>query len=373
MAKVVNGKVILNNGKVITPETGGFYDGAQYWNGTLGNPGEFNSQNNQAGQQGQAAVATQDQNFINQQRQQQNLPAQTYAQPSQPGVPNFDGGGGGAGGGYGTMFNQPSIDLNALNDKFTNDSGIKAKQDQLAQMEKDFVTAKGNNNDNPFLNEASRVGRQAKLEQLHVERTANLQNEIATSKADIQSKLDIASKQFDINSQQSQQAFSQLNQLISAGALQNASGEDIASITRATGVPSSMLYSIINKQKQDSAVKPTLVNSTKDNGEVIISAIDPATGKVINQTSLGVVDKATKPTNNTPDTNKYLKEAISILGDEDTKNNPRDKGDQKLAQWEQTAALQRITALVGGDPDLAWAVFVQGMHTGGFHGWEPGQ
>lgn len=291
MAKVVNGKVILNNGQVITPQTGGWYDGQQYWNNSLSNPGEFNANNNQAGQQGQAAVAPQDQNFVNQQRQQQGLPAQTYAQPSQPGTP--DGGGGtGMGLSGSTMFNQPSIDLNALYDKLFNDSGVKAKQDELAQKEKDFVEAKGINNDNPFLNEASRVGKEAKLEQLHVERTANLQNEIATKKADIETRLNIATKQFDINSQQAQQAFQQLNSLISMGALANASGEDIASITRATGVPSSMLYSIIDKQKQDSAIKPTLINSTNDSGEVVVTAIDPNTGKVINQTSLGRIGNA---------------------------------------------------------------------------------
>ena len=78
---------------------------------------------------------------------------------------------------------------------------------------------------------------------------SNLRNQIATKKADIETQLNLQTKQFDINSQVAKQALDQFNVLLSNGALQGASGEDIANLTRSTGIPSSMIYSAINAQK----------------------------------------------------------------------------------------------------------------------------
>jgi hypothetical protein len=49
MAELINGKVKLQNGQLVTPSTGGWYDGQQFWNGTLSAPGVINSQSNQQG------------------------------------------------------------------------------------------------------------------------------------------------------------------------------------------------------------------------------------------------------------------------------------------------------------------------------------
>jgi hypothetical protein len=49
MATVVGNKIKLANGKLITPQTGAWYDGQQYWNGTLSQAGVINSQSNQQG------------------------------------------------------------------------------------------------------------------------------------------------------------------------------------------------------------------------------------------------------------------------------------------------------------------------------------
>ena len=49
MAELINGKVKLQNGQLVTPSVGGWYDGQQFWNGTLSAPGVINSQSNQPG------------------------------------------------------------------------------------------------------------------------------------------------------------------------------------------------------------------------------------------------------------------------------------------------------------------------------------
>ena len=49
MAELINGKVKLQNGQMVTPSTGEWYDGQQFWNGTLSAPGVINSQSNQPG------------------------------------------------------------------------------------------------------------------------------------------------------------------------------------------------------------------------------------------------------------------------------------------------------------------------------------
>jgi len=94
-------------------------------------------------------------------------------------------------------------------------------------------------------------------------------------------------KQFDINSQQAEQALSRFNTLLTSGALDNASGEDIATLTRSTGIPSSMLYSAINGSKAKNQ-KTELIKSEDGNGIVTITAIDQQ-GNIVNQQSLGAI------------------------------------------------------------------------------------
>lgn len=61
MATVQGSQVKLNNGQVVTPQQGGWYDGQQYWNGSLSSAGQINSQSNQqgAGQQVSSVVVAQ--------------------------------------------------------------------------------------------------------------------------------------------------------------------------------------------------------------------------------------------------------------------------------------------------------------------------
>lgn len=201
------------------------------------------------------------------------------------------GTGGGMGiGGMGTGFNQPTIDLPKLYENLYNSSGIKAKQDELSAKEKQYIEVEGGINDNPFLSEATRVGRVAKLNDLYEKRTASLKNDIATAKADIETKLALETKQFDINSQQAQLALQQFNTLLGAGAFDNASGEDIANVTRSTGLSSSMIQSAIQANK-DSKVQTATI-SFDDGSNQGFAIINSKTGEIISKQ----VVSASKPT-----------------------------------------------------------------------------
>lgn len=295
----------------IKPPTGGFqqggwYSGRQYWGGQLSDPGAINPLSNQvgAGQDVSKEVVDQsdplkgqaqgtDWDYIQRQKQQQ---AQNGVAPTpQVGGGVFNqasstGTGGGAGIGLPT---QSEFNLPELYKSLTESSKIKESQDQLTEMEKGFVEAKGKINDNPYLSEATRVGRIAKIESLHAERSAGIRDQIAMEQADVETQLNLQTKQFDIDSQQSKDALDQLNFLLSSGALSNASGEDIATLTRTTGISGSMIQGAINQSKQ-ADMDTQLITSTGDNGVVTSTLINKQTGEVISQSSLGAVGKATK-------------------------------------------------------------------------------
>ena len=205
------------------------------------------------------------------------------------------GGGGGAGANVSGMFQQPTMDLQGIYQKLYDTSGIKdtqaqydTLQGQLTERQKarDSVLAKIN--DNPFYSEGTRVGRAAKVNEQYNNEAVTFTNQqklaqdkIATQKADIETRVNIATKQFDINSQQAKQAFDQFTTLLESGALDNASGEDIANITRATGVSSAMIQSAVNAQKQKNV--KTSIQSYDDGTNQGYAVIDSNTGKIINQ------------------------------------------------------------------------------------------
>lgn len=281
-------------------QQGGWYEGRQYWGGTLSDPGVIHPSSNQQGSgqlvskevnaqsaQQQGATAPQFESYLEQQRRKQQT---QNVVPTTSGVFNNQQNNSSYGtslSSLGQMQNNSEFNLQELYKKLNESSGIKERQSELDSLERQFTEAKGKINDNPYLSEASRVGRIAKLESLHAERTANIRNEIATQKADAETQLNLQLKQFDINSQQAEQAMEQFNMLLSSGALNNATGEDIATFTRATGIPSSMLYSAINANNQKNK-KTELIKSEDDNGVVTITTIDQD-GNIINQQSLGAI------------------------------------------------------------------------------------
>jgi len=196
------------------------------------------------------------------------------------GGPSSGGSGTGTGSGADTSFlNAPQVNLPELSESLFAESGITELEAKLSAQTQSFNDAQSKINDNPFLSEASRVGRVQKLQLDFNANSQGTRDDIAMKKADIETKLNIQMKQFEIDSEQASLALEQVSALISAGAYNNASGEDIANITRATGISSSMVQAWIqSSQKED--VQTSVINW--DDGENQgFSIINTQTGEII--------------------------------------------------------------------------------------------
>jgi hypothetical protein len=188
---------------------------------------------------------------------------------------------GGSGAGV-NMMAQPTINLPELYKSLYQGSGISSKEQELATTAQQLAAAKAKINDNPFLSEATRVGRIAKLDSLYNDSVGNLQSEIAMRKADIETQLNLQTKQFDIQSQQAQQSISQFNSLLASGALDNASGTDIANITASTGISSDMIKSAINNRRLSNLTTTTQTFDDGTNEGFIIYTLDQS-GNIVNE------------------------------------------------------------------------------------------
>ena len=288
----------------VTPPSGGFqqggwYNGRQYWGGTLGEPGVIHPSSNQqgAGQavsaevnaqsaQAQGVTAKQLEDYLAQQRQVK--PTGTTPTPGTAGWGAETGANMGDGLGMEGLGAPAPINLPDLYKNLYQTAGIEDLNKQYSDMEKSYIETKGKINDNPFLSEATRVGRIAKLESLFNERTANIKNDIATKKADIETQLNLQTKQFDINSQTAKDNLDRLNVLLDMGALAGASGEDIANLTRLTGISSSAIYSAI-RAKQEKDVETQIITSEADDGTVTATVVNTKTGAVISSNNLGKI------------------------------------------------------------------------------------
>lgn len=245
-------------------QTGGWYSGRQYWGGTLSDPGVINPLSNQQGagqlvsptvnaasavQQGTTPQKFED--YLAQQRKTQPTTATpTVVQPTTTSFasPTTATEAGFAGTGIPTQ-QSAALNLPEVYQNLYKASGVSELENQYATMAKQFTDAKAKINDNPFLSEATRVGRVAKLEQLFNERTANLRDEIAVRKSDIDTQLNLQTKQYDINSQQSQMALDRLNTLLNLGALDTASSQDLVNLAQSTGLSTSAIQSAIKTNK----------------------------------------------------------------------------------------------------------------------------
>ena len=247
-------------------------------------------------------------------------------------------------------------------------SGVSDLQKELDAKKAARDAALADVNDNPFYTEATRVGKQAKVNEASVNDINTIESQIAQKKADAQVAVNIRTQQYNIDDKNYQNNLQKLNTLISTGAIVNATSSDIAQIAQATGMSTNMVQSVIAKAKSDQ-VKPQVITSTDDNGKVTVSVVDGVTGRVISQNSLGNVagTKTTKDTTPTPDTNKYLTKAISILKEVDIEN--YGTADKLLSSWEADDAYNRILALVGNDTAMADSVFKQAIKSGGYNSW----
>jgi len=292
MAQVVSGnQVKLSNGQTVAAQQGGWYDGQQFWGGSLSNPGQINTNSNQqgAGQQvsNEVVAQTNPNNVAYIQKQQQQVPAGGGTGIPAGGGTDVPAGGGGTGIGI-----SPTATLNLpdLYSSLEKSAGIHDLQDKLTQAEKAFNDNQSKINDNPFLSEADRVGRVQKLQLDYNNDTKSIGDELAMKKADIQTQLDLQTKQFDINSQSAKAAMDQFNTLLQSGALDNASGADIAGLTAATGMSSGMIQSAIAASVKKNT--PTQVISFDDGTNQGFAIINPQTGAIISKQTVA----ASKPT-----------------------------------------------------------------------------
>ena len=282
---------------------GGWFQGRQYWGGTLSDPGVIHPSSNQIGA-GQAVSAEvnrqsaalqgvspqQFEGYLQQQRQA-GVGVQPTAQAVAPSGPSTPSGPSGPSG-PGVAFQAPeAINLPNIYQGLYASSGIADIEGQLTQQAQAYSVQVSKIKDNPYLSEATMTGRLKKLDEKFNRDTAILRDQIATKKADVETQLNLQLKQFDINSQQTKLAWDQFNTLLTAGALTGASGEDIANITRSTGISSNMIYSAINAQKQKN-VETQVISSTDDAGVVTATIINSKTGEVIAKQNLGAIGKA---------------------------------------------------------------------------------
>ncbi len=184
----------------------------------------------------------------------------------------------------GSFLNTPTINLPEIYQTLYDQSGVSGLEKQLSDQTKSFTDAQSKINDNPFLSEATRVGRIAKLNTDFNARSQGTRNDIATKKADIETKLNIQTKQFDIQSDQAKQALAQFETLLSSGALSNASGEDIANITRATGMSSTMINAAIKAAKDKNIQTSTI--QFDDGTNQGFAVINSNTGEIIKKENI---------------------------------------------------------------------------------------
>jgi hypothetical protein len=234
------------------------------------------------------------QNFVNAQNANpNNNPAGAGGTPSANGSnPGAAATGGGASldmSGFGSST--PTLDLPGLYDSLSKSAGIPGMEADLTAKQTAFNDQTSKINDNPFLSEADRVGRIAKLTTDYNNDVTTTQNALTMAKQDIQTQLDLQTQQFNINSQQATQSLNEFNTLLSSGALAGASGSDIAAITKATGISSSMIQSAINSQTAKDT--PTSLTTVDDGTNQYAVVINTKTGQVISKQVLAASKPAT--------------------------------------------------------------------------------
>lgn len=294
MAQVVgSGQVKLNSGKIIQAKNGEWLDGQQYFDGSLSAPGVINSNSNQQGA-GQAVSkeVVQQTNPANWQYIQQQQQVYKPSAGSQP-MPSGTSGGGSAGtsggGGVGITPSQPAFDPVQFYESQYAGSGIRDAEAGLLAKQNAYNEQVSKIKDNPYLSEATMTGRIKKLSERFDADSAASRSDIAMKKADIETQLNLQLKKLDINNAQTKMAWDQLNSLLESGALSNANGDDIANLTRSTGISSSMIQSMIETNNKKNAPKVSI--SQFDDGTNTYAVAVDENGNITNRQIIG----ASKP------------------------------------------------------------------------------
>jgi len=308
-------------------QQGGWYNGRQYWNGTFSQPGQIHPQSNQQGAGSMVSpevlAATSiaagnapgaNQAYINSQ----------YSNPSggAGSAVNFNGSGSGATG-SGSMFGGTGVssNLNLMEEqkKLYDASGITQLQNTISgiqatidSMKSEADKRRAEVNENPFLSESSRVGRIRKIDdmlndslQSEEAKLANYNAQVTQKQNEINEKLGLQVKQFDIDRVTRQDNIDLFNSLLASGALNTASPQDISNLSAQTGLPISFIQSAISKASQAEVM---IEKQVDDYGNVTILTIDKNTGNIVNQVSAGRIGNATSGGSGGKPTTAELKE-----------------------------------------------------------------
>jgi hypothetical protein len=367
MAQIIgNNQIRLNSGQVITPQEGGWYDARRYLRGQLLSPGEYEpgkmTSNEVVAQTNPANIE-----YIKQQQQQlaktQPITTPTASPTPSSVVPS----GGGTTGAIPTVSTPAALDTAKLYESIYNNSQISDWNNQLATKEKQYLEAKAKISDNPFLSASSVDKRLARLADQYNVETAPLRTQVANAKADAEVKMNLALKQYDINNEAYKQKLDQFNNLLSMGALSNASDQDIANLAVQTGMSTSMIQSAVNASKQKNVKTHMITSTNNQTGEVTITMVDENTGEIIKSQSLGNVGE--RKTTGTGSNLTATQERSVIAAATKSLSDIDDNEDKLISLDEYKKALQKLIAATGIDSSSADNYLTQQMQTLGYGKW----
>lgn len=164
--------------------------------------------------------------------------------------------------GLGTGTGAGSLDLNSLYDKYFKTSEITGKQAEATNVEKMRDDAIGSVQNNPWYSQSTRGGKIAAVKSDAERNLTRINSELTRLQTDAEIKYNIQLKQYDINRQEYQDALTLFSTLVNAGALATANGSDIANLSVRTGIPASMINSIVTSAKNKNLTFQTLDDGT---------------------------------------------------------------------------------------------------------------
>lgn len=268
-------------------------------------------------------------------------------------------------------FKQPDINLPQLYEGLIANSGIKDIEAELSAKSRARDEAVAAIKDNPFLSEATMTGRLSKIDEKFNNEARTIQGDIARKKADIETRINLETGQFNIESQQAQTAFNRLSTLLSGGFLDNASGEDIANLTRATGISSSMIQSAIDisKKSKEKPVKTQLIE-VDDGTNVSAVLLNADTGEIINKEVIAKSQPKKTGTGPSPggglsssQRRKVVASASKALSTVDLNK------DKKISLQEYVDAWQQVISATGVDNETADNILTGQMNALGYSKW----
>ena len=200
----------------------------------------------------------------------------------------------------------PSFDLIGATNAVYNTPAIQAANKAISDRQQASADAQANINDNPFYSDAERTGQLSKETTQADNDITVQQNILANLNSQAAIQLNAAQGQYNIDDTAYQQKLTNFQNLVSSGALDNASASDLAGMAVSTGIPISMIQSMqsVSKAKDTPAGQsPQLIQSTDNQGNLTLLAVD-SNGTVLNQTTIAGAGKAAtykgQPVGDTP-------------------------------------------------------------------------